>query len=764
MPTEEVQPADVPAEVPAELPADVPAEAELCPPGACDDGNACTVDQCNPADGACTHPNEADGTPCDDGNPGTVQDTCQKGTCTPGIAVAPTPCRVTSLSLLSPTVEFGFPGDTPEVINDAIGAYLTALLSTLEQGGAVGLFDPLVVGALGATVRFGEGLCVTDAQGATSCNLLPGGHSASFASVAYETGKACQGAGFTAQPPCFLTGTDSFDMHALLPGFFPAGVDPVMASSGGTFDALPPASVPGGFLAGFVPKSVGLAAVGNRTVNLSGQDVTLASILLTVPTTTNDSGVEGWQVLAGFTAECKPLLDLASDCNGIPGRCDDGIPCTIDSCLSWTECRHTLAPGTCLVDGACFDDGQADPAAPCRSCQSVLAVDRFLPDDTLACDDGDACTLEDRCHDGACVGTPLFCDDGMPCTLDTCDSGTCRNLPWTGACNDGNLCTRDDTCAGGTCEGVPVPCLDDNACTDDSCDPSVGCVFAPNADPCDDDNLCTVGDHCANGACAPGEDRLACDDGNPCTDDGCVPAKGCMHIPNVAPCDDHDACTLDDTCGGGTCQPGKRPLACDDGNLCTDDSCDPDTGCVHAANLVPCDDGNACTVGDTCGDKACLPGAGAPDCDDGNPCTDDSCDPATGCLHAANTAPCDDGDPCRLDDACRDTICTPGPTVLDCDDHNLCTDETCVERVGCVTTFNTQPCDDGDPCLSGDVCAGGACTAGAIALECDDGNFCTDDACTPFTGCTYANNTLPCDDQSACKLNEIGRAAVRERV
>src|SRR5262245_30441605 len=45
--------------------------------------------------------------------------------------------------------------------------------------------------------------------------------------------------------------------------------------------------------------------------------------------------------------------------------------------------------------------------------------------DDAPCDDGDACTLEDRCDDGACrgalVGAAAYCDDANPCTDDLCD-------------------------------------------------------------------------------------------------------------------------------------------------------------------------------------------------------------------------------------------------------------------------------------------------------------------------------------------------------
>jgi hypothetical protein len=54
-------------------------------PRACDDGNPCTDDACDPRSGCTSAPNAA---PCDDLDPCTVGDVCRGGTCQPG-----TPCN-----------------------------------------------------------------------------------------------------------------------------------------------------------------------------------------------------------------------------------------------------------------------------------------------------------------------------------------------------------------------------------------------------------------------------------------------------------------------------------------------------------------------------------------------------------------------------------------------------------------------------------------------------------------------------------------------
>jgi cysteine-rich repeat protein len=66
---------------------------------ACDDGNPCTVDFCDPVSGSCITEAAADETPCEDGNLCTVNDLCAAGTCV-GTGVA---CRLPGECELSAT-------------------------------------------------------------------------------------------------------------------------------------------------------------------------------------------------------------------------------------------------------------------------------------------------------------------------------------------------------------------------------------------------------------------------------------------------------------------------------------------------------------------------------------------------------------------------------------------------------------------------------------------------------------------------------------
>jgi fibronectin type 3 domain-containing protein len=155
------------------------------------------------------------------------------------------------------------------------------------------------------------------------------------------------------------------------------------------------------------------------------------------------------------------------------------------------------------------------------------------------------------------------------------------------SCDDGVACTRDDRCVGGVCQGTSYSCDDNNVCTTDSCDGSGGCIFTASAGSCSDGNACTVGDSCSSGACSG--KSYGCDDGNPCTVDTCDGLGGCTFTPRAAACDDGNACTTNDSCIAGACQGTTPAEVCGNG---VDDDCDglidgADPACGIAPPLAP---------------------------------------------------------------------------------------------------------------------------------------------------------------------------------
>jgi cysteine-rich repeat protein len=154
-------------------------------------------------------------------------------------------------------------------------------------------------------------------------------------------------------------------------------------------------------------------------------------------------------------------------------------------------------------------------------------------DDGEACDDGNNdvgdgcrpnCTVE-VCGDGI-VDPQDACDDGG---TEQCCSESCEILPDATDCNDADACTLNDTCLGGACVGADVACVPASDCEASTCDPDTGtCVVTPfDGDLCDDGDACTLVDRCRDGVCVSGPDAF-CDDGDACTVDSCDPADGCV--------------------------------------------------------------------------------------------------------------------------------------------------------------------------------------------------------------------------------------------
>ena len=469
-------------------------------------------------------------------------------------------------------------------------------------------------------------------------------------------------------------------------------------------------------------------------------------------------------------------------------NCDDGNPCTVDSCDPVAGCQPAQAPdGTPCSDpsvcngqetcqaGACTagtaltcDDGN-----PCTidTCDAVLGCRHAAVGNGISCTDGNACNGGETCQNGACTpGTALNCDDVNPCTVDSCDASLgCQHAALADGsfCLDGSVCNGSETCQAGICTaGTALNCDDGNACTTDGCNAIGGCTHAPiggcqtctvnsdcndanpcttdvcsggacqnntvaNGTPCADGTVCNGAETCQAGACTAGS-ALNCDDGNPCTTDTCDAVAGCQHpaVTDGTSCADSTVCNGAETCLSGVCSPGS-PLNCDDGNPCTADSCNAIAGCqyVAATDGTPCPDGTACNGAETCLSGACVPGIPL-NCDDLNPCTTDSCDPALGCLNPAlaDGTPCPDGTVCNGDEICSAGTCMPGTPPF-CSDGNACTTDTCDPTLGCqyLPVGDGTVCDDGDTCTTGDSCQAGTCTGTPVVCTLPQ-------TCDPATG------------------------------
>lgn len=294
--------------------------------------------------------------------------------------------------------------------------------------------------------------------------------------------------------------------------------------------------------------------------------------------------------------------------------CDDGIPCTQDSCEN-RRCAHVA------------DDSQCSGLnGDCRSgyCDSSLGCQAFAANDGAACDAGSFCNVDAVCSGGECLGSPRDCEDGFSCTQERCDErnrrcisqpqpqtcpgfGTaCQRVacqpsdasadPATGclplepledgsACNDGEYCTSFDTCHAGVCRaGEPISCAwRDSFCAEGVCDEGLDrCMPFPlnEGQACDDRDTCTVSNVCQQGECRG--QAVDCDDQIACTSDSCDQTLGCLHT------------TDDSVCPSST-------------GACTPGWCDDQRGCVLETQPdgSACDDGLYCTVNDRCARGAC---------------------------------------------------------------------------------------------------------------------------------------------------------------
>ena len=813
--------------------------ADTCQTGACggaaipcDDGDPCSVDGCDPGAG-CTH-DPASGAACDDGSACTAGDVCVDGACAGALVGCDDdePC-------------------TDDGCDPQTGcAHAPRTGVVCDDGSACTSGDACLAGAcVGAPVSCDDGDPCTD----DDCDTAGGCTHAPTSGGSCDDGSLC-------------TADDACDVGACVGAAIPCddgdactadGCDPAAGcthagATGGVCDdgslCTADDACDGGACVGVpvgcddgdpctedgcseesgclhAPHSGGACNDGS-SCTVDDTCVDGACHGTGVPCTDDDPCTDDVCDAAGGCTHvprsdvpCNDGLactaaDVCTDgaCAGVAVSCDDGDPCTDDSCDPASGCVHAPATGApcddgspCTVgdacqDGACapgpsacacetdadcepYDDG--DPCTGALHCDTSGGAPACVPDPATVvvcppvgenpcvvsvcdpadgqcktapsgagepCDDGSKCTTGDACQDGVCLpGALTPCNDKNPCTSDMCDPvAGCVHTPTSGGCTDGSLCTSADSCVDGACvPGPVVGCDDGSVCTTDSCDPAVGCVTTPAAGPCEDGSACTTGDTCEGGLCTPGA-AVSCDDHELCTADACDPAKGCVHASAPGPCDDGSACTAGDACLTGACKPGA-PVGCDDGEVCTTDSCDPAKGCTHTAAAGPCSDGSACTSDDTCADGACAPGAAVP-CDDGNLCTADSCDPATGCVHAPSPGPCSDGSACTEGDSCNGSACAPGAPVA-CDDGEVCTADGCDPATGCTHAPAAGPCEDGSACTSGDACADGACVSGA-AIACDDGNVCTTDVCDPAAGCVHPPVGGPCDDGSACTAGD----------
>jgi hypothetical protein len=178
-----------------------------------------------------------------------------------------------------------------------------------------------------------------------------------------------------------------------------------------------------------------------------------------------------FQNCGGCGAPCSAAV--ADACKGGKCACGTGPACTgglscvggACACVPGGACTGCCAPnGACLALATqsvtvCGKNGAAcqgcDDGNPCTadSCSAGMCAHVAT---TIICDDGDPCTDADKCAGGSCTGTPRDCSamaTGTECQVGACDTaGVCVAVP----APNGGSCSQSGA-IGKCCVGVCMP-------------------------------------------------------------------------------------------------------------------------------------------------------------------------------------------------------------------------------------------------------------------------------------------------------------------
>jgi len=710
----------------------------------CGDGNVCTDDTC--VSGACQHTNNV--VSCNDGNICTITDRCANGVC----AGTPVDCSALDTDCVSGICN-ATTGQCQAVNVNEGGPCDDGDLCTATDTCAAGLCDGSPVDCSGLNSFCRVGSC-NPANGACQSSPINEG-------TACNDGNIC-----TSSDAC----TGGFCIGTLMPGCDPCST---AADCDDTNECTSDFCHP-----------VGVCYHGNVSGSCDDSNAC----------TQNDTCSSGTCV--GSQVPGCILCSTAADCN-------DNSPCTIDSCVGGV-CQYSPNNGVACDDnnictstdtcsgGACAgtpiagcDECSADPECndgnPCTtdSCHPVGIC--IYANNTLPCNDGIACTQNDVCNNATCAGTPTpdggACDDGSSCTTnDTCTGGVCDGVPANdgASCNDGSICTFADVCAGGACAGTPNDCSPlTNACNVGVCNETTGMcaqMVANNGGACNDGAACTQNDTCGAGVCSGTSVDCSPLTGI-CAIGTCNSSTGlCEAIPRNegSPCDDQSLCTSNDSCVKGVCT-GSVTDCSGLNNTCNVGVCNSGTGSCETAPANEggvCDDASLCTQNDRCASGACV---GTPvDCSGlATACLSSACNPATGSCQTSpinEAGPCSDGDLCTQGDVCTSGSCAGTP--MDCSAFNAgCLLGVCNQANGqCqqIPAGEGGACDDDRPCTQNDVCTGGVCDG--VPADCSGlTTVCTLGVCNGTTGACQAlptNQGGACNDNNRCTVNDRCNAGV----
>lgn len=200
----------------------------------------------------------------------------------------------------------------------------------------------------------------------------------------------------------------------------------------------------------------------------------------------------------------------------VAGPCDDGDPCTQGESCQNGVCGGGDFVCECRNDYDC-PAGSDDCHVKTCDLETHTCVEGPR-DNGTACDDRNPCTTGEACWEGVCKGGAHVCeceeDKDCPAPQDECSplhcdlaDHQCKPVPKDNgtACDDGDPCTLGDKCQAGVCQsGAAKDCDDEDSCTKDSCDKANGeCdhEFVPQFGCCQTDADCDDRDACTTESC-----------------------------------------------------------------------------------------------------------------------------------------------------------------------------------------------------------------------------------------------------------------------
>lgn len=503
---------------------------------------------------------------------------------------------------------------------------------------------------------------------------------------------------------------------------------------------------------------------------------------------TDDScnGVTGCQNIAnsnpcsdGSVCTIGDICSAGSCQPGSAKQCDDGNPCTSDSCDPVNDCQYSnLAAGEPCSDGipctqgdACDGAGKCDPGTPnngvCTQTECAVGVcvvgagcqlDAALKKDQTCRASAGTCDLPEICdgnnsncptdafRSSSFVCVPASCEAGIQtdqvlCSGGAATCGTAASIDCGGyACNSASPAICRTTC------GSDNDCLGTHYCESGSCSPRTGV-----GENCLSDAECSQGDSCVDGLCCNSTCSGQCE---ACDVQGfegqCLAVSGAPHPGASTSGPQRNACSSDGSSCAGTCDGNQRTscvypagdtvcaaASCDGGLAVETSLCSGAGSCVTpaASNCSPY----------LCGDDRCL-----------GECTLDShCEGGLQCNGGTCVPPFDDGASCTLGSQCEggncvDGVCCESSCTGQCEACNLGGSEgRCVATSG--APVGMRPACPGEEECAG-VCDGSnrrSCVLPGNAISCRNA-ACSNSQATLSASCDGAGQCSP-EQSVSCK-------------